>query len=69
MDKRLRDLKRLAKRYGLEVVLGRRSCHYRLVDSTGHVVAIAAASASDHRAMKKLESDLKRSVQSRPLAG
>lgn len=58
MDRRERDLKKLAKRYGLKAHRGTK--HHILVDEDGNVVATASATSSDGRAMKNLEAELRR---------
>lgn len=56
-----RDLNLLAKKYGL--MLERTKRHYRLLDAATGVVAVTSSSPSDHRTMKNLELQIRRSIQ------
>lgn len=59
MDKRMRDLSRIAKRYGLtvDVETGK---HVRLRDASGRVVATASRTPSDANALQRIEADLRK---------
>jgi len=64
MDKRLRELKKLADKYGRKVEQTKNS-HYRLVDKKGRKPAIiASVSPSDYRSMKNAEAMMKREMGS-----
>jgi hypothetical protein len=59
MDKRERDLRRLAKGFGL-VVEKTRGGHLGLRDEKGALVAVTASTGSDRRGAKNLVAQLRR---------
>lgn len=59
MSRRERDLRKLAKKHGLQVRQTRNN-HWGFVDALGRIVAVASGSPSDHRADKALTANLRR---------
>lgn len=60
MRKAEREVRRLAKKHGLTVVIGKRTSHFKLVDASGTVVGGHSCTSSDVRAEKNLEAQIKR---------
>jgi hypothetical protein len=63
MDKREREVRRLAKKYGLTVV--RLGSHFGLDDESGARVATASVSTGDRGSLKNLEGDIKRALKTK----